>query len=820
MQKGQRDQQEHAIKIWGASQNNLKGFNLTLPREEWIVITGLSGSGKSSLAFETLFAEGQRRYLESLSFASRTLIRQLPRAEVDWVEGLPPTLAVGLRSRSPDRRATVGTETDIHQLLALLFGGGALPHSPETGEPLLHFTQEELLHALLSAGSEGDRFLLMAPLDTPSTSTQEYVEELIRLGYLRLRVGGKGGTILRLDEKTPPEREPLDLVIDRFSLREGIEDRLRESIRLALDLGNGRLLLGRADGTEEDRLFSTTAYCSHLNQSFPPLRSAHFLYNSPYGACPICEGSGWKEEGILCESCDGLRLNPYSLAARLDGKGIAQIMALTLLEAEEWIASLQPKKPHLHKLYQELLPRIRERLECLIQLGLGYLTLDRSAPTLSTGELRRVDLAAQISQHLTGLLYILDEPSQGLHPKDLHYLKKVLQGLKERGNTLVVVEHSPPLIEAADWIVELGPGAGRCGGELLYSGPIASFKERQENSPTAPWLRGERSLLDHARWRKESQDTLTLSHLSCHHLKDLTLSLPLGRLIAIAGPSGSGKSTLLFDEVAPRVTRALQGEIHLEGVHGEPPHIQRLLTIEQRFGSNSPRSFPATYLGIFPLLRQLLAETPLARMRGIRPADLSLHKRSLRCERCEGLGIVKMPMNFLPDFWATCDQCEGTRYQKQALQLRWKGHNIAEWLDLAAEEALPFFEVLPQIYQPLSQLVALGMGYLKLGQPFTTLSGGEMQRLSLVKELKRKHPDPTLYLMDEPSSGLHLEDTLLLLKILQSLVDEGHTVCYISHDPKLLQTADWIIELGPGSGAAGGEIVWKGRANSYSLHLN
>ncbi len=744
-------QSKISIKLKGCSEHNLNGFDLEIPKGKLTVVTGVSGSGKSSLAFDTLHAEGQRRYMEGLSIRYRRSLRQLPKPSIEAIDGLSPTLAVEQSAASLSRRSTVGTQTDTHDLLALLFARLGTQHSPTTGEPLTRQTHQQIVDTILKENPDRSRLTLLSSIEIFDETLEEATTRLEKMGYIRLRIDGRD---VDLSEEKPTGKFNLvEVVVDRLVVKPGIRDRLSDSLKLALRLGRGACKVN-------DRFFSEVYVSPDTGERFPPLVSADFNFNSVHGVCPTCQGTG-------CDDCNHTRLKKQSRHVRLDGRTLPELLALPVSNLQ-----LNLTGP----VAAELLPRLQARLACLMEIGLGYLSLDRRGDTLSVGEAQRVQLAAQVGADLSGVIYVLDEPSRGLHRADTTRLGDTLLRLRDLGNTLVVVEHDPHLISRADHIVELGPGAGTHGGQLIYSGPLSKWTNRPKPLP-------------YAKPRSKPTEFHQVRHATLHNLQNLHLDIPLHRLVGFCGLSGAGKSTLLLDHLAPDLQPSI---------------------IDQRAAGLSPTSIPATYIGLMPLLRALLAETPLARARGYTASHFSLTKRGGRCENCQGLGRLRVKMDFLPDVYAPCDVCDGTRYNFEALQITWKGHSIADLLSLTAEQALPILANLPDLARRLQLLSDLGLNYLTLGQSFATLSGGERQRLKLVTELARKRQTPTLYILDEPSAGLHAHDIQKLSTILQRLIESGHTVWLIEHNLDLLRQCDHLIEMGPGGGPQGGKVIFEG----------
>lgn len=906
------------IYLKGCRQHNLKNFSLFLPKQAITVLTGVSGSGKSSLAFDTLFAEGQRRYLEYLSFQAKTQIKQMAKPEIDFIEGLSPTLAVGQRRQALSPWGTLATYTDLYDFLALLYSHVGKQHSPVTGKPLVRYSRQEIIHAILQEYLPGTRLQLLAPIKLDHEKIEQVLSRLQQMGFIRLKIGEQEWT----SDMPPPSGENIshvDVVVDRLEMKEGIRERLAASVETALDLSQG-ILKVQEGRSGPFRYFTEVYVCPETSLSFAPLEPIDFNFNSPRGACPACLGQGGQEQvnpsllfedsegfiierlrlildmlpkktavpfqailqtfldhqqidettsiqdlsplqlqqllygstevlkyqikiqgenqsiqttwqGIIpflnrllqekkfkreedlsfiewsrCSVCQGGRLKPESLACLIEGKNIADFCKLSvdecLQEIQTWTFPSQ-KEP----IAKEILPHLQTRLQFLQRVGLGYLELNRTGRTLSDGEGQRVQLASQIGAKLSGLIYILDEPSLGLHRQDIQYLQKVIQELKELGNTLIIVEHERHLISQADHLVELGPGSGEHGGEITFQGSYQALLE-DPASLTGQWLSGKRQFPPPPK-RKLQSGRLEVHDASLHHLQNFSANIPLNGLVGFCGVSGSGKSTLVMDLIGT--------QLHNYFSQGLPPSslkgygsIKRLIRGEKKAERFSARSIPATYVGLMTPLRQLFAETRLAKARGYSASRFSLNKKGGRCEACEGLGRLKVSMQFMPDLFIACEVCQGRRYNHETLQVTWENKNFAEVLDLSIEEAADFFRPIPSLFPTLEFMQELGLGYLTLGQPFNTLSGGEIQRLKLAADLLRPSQEPTLYLLDEPSAGLHFEDINKLIVILHRLIDQGHSIFMIEHHLDLLRQADWLIELGPGGGPQGGKLLFEG----------
>ena len=815
------------IKLRGCRQHNLKSLSIDLPKGALIAITGVSGSGKSSLAFDTLYAEGQRRYLEYLSTDARKSIKQLPKPDIDIAEGLSPTLAIGQRHTSLSRTSTVATHTDIHDFLALLFATIGQQHSPKTGKPLTCYTRQEIVEAIMADYPAGAKMQLIAPVARHGETANETLMRLQRSGFIRILVDGT-----EWESGTPDETASIEVVIDRLVMKDDIRDRLAGSIETALDLSQG--ILKVIEGRDGAATHYTEVFLDpDTGESFPPLEPRDFSFVSPRGACPICAGAGGREhtrekdangdgdasddpffvQWEACPECHGARLKVESLACRIAGRNIAELTQLSVSDLLKAIAGWELEEREA-TIASELLPDITSRLQFLEEVGLGYLELDRRGNTLSEGEKQRVQLASLIGAKLSGILYVLDEPSQGLHPQDIDHLRGVLKTLRDLGNTVVIVEHNKSLIEAADHVVEIGPGAGIHGGEVTFAGTTQALKTAADTA-TGPWLAGTAKLPEKKR-RRKATGALALGPVSHHNLKGLELEIPLGQLVAFCGVSGSGKSTLAIDVVAQTLAPLVAGNGDDSAVIRGYENIERLAVTGQQQAGLSPRSMPATYLGIMTPLRRLFSETKLAKARGYDARRFSLNARGGRCEACKGLGTVRVDMQFMPDVWLPCDVCHGRRYNYETLQVNFKGVSVGDVLDMSIEDGARLFEHIPDIAMRLELATELGLGYLSLGQRFTTVSGGEAQRLKLVRDLASRSLKRTLYIMDEPSAGLHFEDVKKLVKILHRLVDAGHSVIAIDHNMDVIQQADTVIEMGPKGGPEGGKVIFQGTIDALA----
>jgi excinuclease ABC subunit A len=918
-----------SIRVRGARVHNLRDVDIDLPRDRLVVLTGVSGSGKSSLAFDTIYAEGQRRYIEGLSAYARQFLDQLEPPDVDLIEGLPPTVAIDQKSGAASPRSTVATVTEIHDYLRLLYARAGVPHCPDCGEPIRSQTAEQMIASVLGLG-EGRKVIVLAPIVRGRKGQHLDAFRAIRqAGLIRARVDGE--TIELADE--PPKlaktkAHDIEAVVDRLVVREGIRARLADSVDLALRLGDGALVLSiqQEDGSWADRSQSTTLACLRCGLGVPEIEPRTFSFNSPYGACPSCDGLGvvsafdpdlvapdrsgsisggaiaaWaalpaksREEvrgddrliallnrhkitpetpldswpskalreffeggstgkgkppypGVLvelqavyealpdrrrepldafrsdlpCPSCGGARLRPEARGVTIDGTPIHALTAMTADRARAYLSSLRFEPP-LDRVGPPIVAEVADRLAFLERVGLGYLTLDRPAETLSGGELQRVRLASQIGSGLVGVCYVLDEPTAGLHPRDTDRLLASLRDLRDRGNSVLVVEHDEATIRAADWVVDLGPGAGPDGGRIVAVGTPDSLEETEPGtSATLRHLRGGAgapaqadSLIPPTEARlARSPGRIVISGASEHNLRSIDVEIPIGSLTCVSGVSGSGKSSLVLDILARASRRALEGTGPRPGSHRSISgldQIDKQILIDQSPIGRTPRSTPATYTGVFDDIRRLYANTREAKVRGYGPGRFSFNTRGGRCESCEGQGVRRIEMTFLPDLDIPCESCRGLRFDRATLECRYKGKSLGEVLLMRVDEARALFENVPKVARGLDALHEAGLGYITLGQSSTTLSGGEAQRVKLASELGRVATGRTLYILDEPTTGLHFADVDNLLRILLRLADLGNTVVVIEHNPDVLRAADWLIDLGPDAGDAGGSLVAMG----------
>ncbi|HBR28027.1 MAG TPA: excinuclease ABC subunit UvrA [Firmicutes bacterium] len=921
------------IVIKGARVNNLKNIDLEIPRDQLVVMTGLSGSGKSSLAFDTIYAEGQRRYVESLSAYARQFLGQMDKPDVDYIEGLSPAISIDQKSTSRNPRSTVGTVTEIYDYFRLLFARIGHPFCPHCQQPIAKQTVEQIVDQVMAFPAE-TKFQVMAPLVRGRKG--EYTKvftDLKKEGFVRVRVDGE---IRGLDEEielAKYKQHWIDVVVDRLVHRPGIEQRLADSIELALQLGKGLVIIAPLSG--EESLFSTNFACPQCGFSFEEITPRMFSFNSPYGACSSCDGLGFKMEidpakvldenrslkegavlawsshesswslqyllsvarhygldpnlplkdatpaqrdailhgtgkekipvvyqgdngrqwqhqvrfeGIInnlnrryrrteseairqdienkfmtirpCSSCQGARLSPETLSVKIGPYNISQVSALSVVEARSFFSTLELTENE-RIIAKQVLKEIDQRLGFLVDVGLDYLTIDRTAGSLSGGEAQRIRLATQVGSSLVGVLYILDEPSIGLHQRDNRLLIKTLLNLRDLGNTLIVVEHDEEMMRAADYLVDIGPGAGAHGGEIVAAGDFATLT-RCPQSITGAYLSGRRQIPLPVLRRPNNGKWLKIKGAQEHNLKQIDVNIPLGCFVAVTGVSGSGKSTLINDILYPVLARRLNrattiypgSHQKIEGIQ----HLDKVINIDQSPIGRTPRSNPATYTGVFDEIRTIFAETAEAKMRGYKPGRFSFNVKGGRCEACSGDGIIKIEMHFLPDVYVPCEVCKGKRYNRETLEVKYKGKSISDILEMTVEGALEFFANHPKIRRRLQTLYDVGLGYIRLGQSATTLSGGEAQRVKLSTELSKRSNGRTFYILDEPTTGLHFADVEKLLEILQRLVDSGNTVIVIEHNLDVIKTADYLIDLGPEGGTRGGEVVVAGTPEEVANH--
>ncbi len=917
--------------VRGAREHNLKDVSLDLPRNALVVFTGLSGSGKSSLAFDTIFAEGQRRYVESLSAYARQFLGQMDKPDVDFIEGLSPAVSIDQKSTNRNPRSTVGTITEVYDYLRLLFARAGTPHCPTCGRVIARQQPSQIVDRVLEL-DEGTRFQVLAPVVRGRKG--EYVElfaELQTKGYSRARVDGVVHSLAEPPKLKKQEKHTIEVVVDRLTVKPDAKRRLTDSVETALGLGGGLVVLDFVDLPEDDphreRTFSEHLACLYDDLSFEELEPRSFSFNSPYGACSECHGLGtrkevdpelvvpdpdksfaegaiqpwssghnieyfgrlvqalgdamgfnlktrWRNltkaqqqavlhghdtevhvryrnrygrersyytafEGVVtflerrhgeaesetsrdrfegymrevpCPVCGGARLKPEVLAVTLADHSIAQVAAMSIGDCAIFLRGLELDNRQ-RIIAERVLKEVNARLGFLLDVGLDYLSLDRAAATLAGGEAQRIRLATQIGSGLVGVLYVLDEPSIGLHQRDNRRLIDTLIRLRDLGNTLIVVEHDEDTIHAADWVVDIGPGAGEHGGQVVVSGTVADLLASKD-SVTGMYLSGRRSIeVPTTRRPRDKQRQLTIVGAREHNLRDVTVDIPLGQLVAVTGVSGSGKSTLINDILAAVLVNQLNGSREVPGRHTRINglgHLDKVVRVDQSPIGRTPRSNPATYTGVFDHVRKLFAETTEAKVRGYLPGRFSFNVKGGQCEACSGDGTIKIEMNFLPDVYVPCEICHGARYNRETLEVHFKGKTISEVLDLPIEQAATFFEAVPAISRHLKTLVDVGLGYVRLGQPAPTLSGGEAQRVKLASELQKRQTGRTIYVLDEPTTGFHFEDIRKLLVVLGRLVDQGNSVVVIEHNLDVIKTADWVIDMGPEGGSGGGTVVAQG----------
>ncbi len=834
------------IKIKGAREHNLKNINLEIPRDKMVVFTGLSGSGKSSLAFDTIFAEGQRRYIESLSAYARQFLGKFDKPDVDEIEGLSPAISIDQKSHSGNPRSTVATITEIYDYLRVLFARAGKPHCPNCGREITRQTAEEIVDTIIDftrKDQSGKNILILAPVVRGRKG--EYYQMLydfLNSGFREVRIDGKLHSLRDKITLSRYKQHTIELVVDRIPAEVDfrVKDsrlRLAEAVESALKYGEDVVTVV----TSEEVSLSAKFTCPVDGFSFPEIEPRLFSFNSPFGACEACHGLGtedvWSEK--ICPVCLGKRLRPEALAVLLENKNIAQVAALSVEHAREFFEKFEQKlsggktgrkesesaeeaRMSAYIVAEIPLREILARLKFLVNVGLEYLTLDRKAGTLSGGEAQRIRLASQIGSRLVGTLYILDEPTIGLHQRDNAKLIKTLHDLRDLGNTIIVVEHDEETIRESDYLVDVGPGAGIHGGKIVAAGALPYIlKDPKQKSLTLEFLRGEKSIPVPEERRKVTRDNefLKIKSASANNLKNIDAAIPLRRMTAVTGVSGSGKSSLVYDVLYKTVANRFNGANYKPGKHAGIlglEYINRIVNMDQSPIGRTPRSNPATYVGAWTFIRDLFAATDDARVRGYKPGRFSFNVPGGRCENCEGHGVIAIEMHFLPTVYVPCDVCKGKRFDRETLEVEYKGKNIYGILKMTIEEAAEFFEDIPWLHDRLQILEEVGLGYLELGQSATTLSGGEAQRVKLSAELGKRDTRRTLYLLDEPTTGLHFADVDNLLKVLQRLVDRGNTVVVIEHNLDVIKAADWVIDLGPEGGERGGEIVAEGTPEAVS----
>lgn len=829
------------IIIRGAREHNLKNISLELPRNKMTVITGLSGSGKSSLAFDTIFAEGQRRYVESLSAYARQFLGQMSKPAVDEIEGLSPAISIDQKAHSANPRSTVATITEIYDYLRVLYARIGEPHCPICNKRIQRMTIDEMVDLLLRrveeahavpkkkkklAGvNEGELVILSPVVRGRKGEYHQLLQDFYASGFLEVRVDGEWYS---LREQVPLERyqtHTIELMIDRIPLgwpvagNKALRSRLTEAVEIAMDRSEGAVLGLLDDGSEH--LMSARFSCPDDGFAFPEIEPRLFSFNSPYGACSTCNGLGMKDlfSEEVCSACNGARLRTDALHVLIQGKSIVEVTSMPITNAADFFVTINLSPTH-KTIAEPVLREVLGRLSFLLDVGLEYLSLNRKAGTLSGGEAQRIRLASQIGSRLVGALYVLDEPTIGLHQRDNAKLIETLRKLRDLGNTILVVEHDEDTIAAADYLVEIGPGAGRHGGEVVAAGPMPGILKDQ-NSLTCAYLRGDRSIPYPAKRRPKAKEHLVIVKASENNLKNLTVKIPLRRFTCVTGVSGSGKSTLMIDVLYRTLARRLNGATFEAGAHEDITGIDwldKIVDVDQSPIGRTPRSNPATYTGIWNHVRELYSLTPEARVRGYQVGRFSFNVPGGRCEHCEGNGQIAIEMHFLPTVYVPCDICKGKRFNRETLEVRYREKTIADVLEMTIEEATKFFQDIPPIHDRTKILEEVGLGYLQLGQAATTLSGGEAQRVKLATELARRDTGKTFYLLDEPTTGLHFEDIRKLLEVLHRLVARGNTVVVIEHNLDIIKNADWVLDLGPEGGDKGGRLVAEGTPEDVAKH--
>lgn len=840
---------DDGIVVKGAKEHNLKNVSVTIPRNKITVFTGLSGSGKSSLAFDTVYAEGQRRYVESLSAYARNFLEQLKKPDVDSITGLSPAIAIDQKSVGTNPRSTVGTVTEIYDYLRLLYAKVGVPECPIHHIPVSSQTPQQIIEEIFKKG-QGAKFYVLAPM--ASGKKGEFLAEFQRWakkGFVKAKVDGKIIELGKATKLAKTKTHDIDLVVDQLILKDSMKLRLSESINTALSMANGRVIIETLDG--ERTSYSLHSACPTCGYSFPEIEPRMFSFNNPRGACQTCNGLGtldlveeeqfsdgevggkkldkvvYKYKGkktsdeddeesedldlSACPDCKGARLRPEALSVHIADKNISELSDLGADELRDWMAAVKWRSKD-QLIADKIVKQIISRLDYLIRVGTAYLSLSRPARTLSGGEAQRIRLATQVGSSLIGVLYVMDEPSIGLHPRDHHRLLEIIGELKDRGNTILLVEHDEDTIRYADFVVDLGPRAGRLGGEMMAQGTPEELA-KNPNSMTGQYLNGKMRIPIPKERRKGNGHVLRLSGATGNNLRDVTMEIPMGTFTTVTGVSGSGKSTLIIDTLykilAQYYYKASAMPSPFKRIEGLDK-IDKVIDINQKPIGRTPRSTPATYVGLFPMIRDLFANLPDSKLRGYEPGRFSFNVKGGRCETCMGHGQIRMEMHFLSDVFVTCDTCLGKRYNRETLNIKYKTKSISDILDMNVSEALEFFKHHPQIYRKVETLHRVGLDYMTLGQSSTTLSGGEAQRVKLSKELSKRGTGKTLYILDEPTTGLHFDDVRKLVELLQDLADQGNTVLVIEHNMEVVKTSDHVIDLGPDGGKGGGYIVATG----------
>jgi excinuclease ABC subunit A len=815
------------IKIKGAREHNLKNIDLSIPRETITVITGPSGSGKSSLAIDTIYAEGQRRYVESLSAYARQFIDQLHKPDVDYIEGLSPSISIDQKTVSRSPRSTVGTITEIYDYMRVLYTRIGRPYCYKCGSIISKQESEDIIHSVMFL-PQGSRLQILAPIvrDRKGEYRKE-LQEMRREGFIRARIDGEMTDLTQDITLKKHKRHTIEIVVDRLIIKPGIERQIKDAIETALTYSDTVVI--NLIEKHRDILFSKTTVCLNCGISYPQITPMFFSFNSKQGACPKCNGLGFEnieedsieiEEYKYCKQCGGLRLRKEALSIKIQGLNIAEFAKMSVKDALFFINNLRLAERE-QIIASRILREVNDRLSFLEKVGLSYLTLDRSSLTLSGGETQRIRLATQLGSSLTGVLYILDEPSIGMHPRDCRKLLESLSEIKDAGNTVIIVEHDEETIRWADYVVDMGPGAGLRGGWVVTSGRPDEI-EISEESITGKYLSGSMSI-DIPLVRRNPREFIRIVGAREFNLKDISVNIPLRTFTCVTGVSGSGKSTLVLEILYKALCKEIYGSRLIPGRYKEIIGIDKIdgvRFVDQSPLGKTPRSNPATYTGVFSFIRELFAYVPDSRIRGYTPSRFSFNLSGGRCESCRGDGLIKVEMHFLPDVYISCDTCKGKRYNKETLEIRYKGRNIAEILGMTVSEALQFFSSNPAIRKKLEVLEDVGLGYLQLGQPASTLSGGEAQRVRLSKELGKKSTGNTLYILDEPTTGLHFVDIEKLLNVINSLIDSGNTVIIIEHNLDVIKSADYIIDLGPEGGDEGGKVIAEGTPEEISENAN
>ncbi|OGY58971.1 MAG: ABC-ATPase UvrA [Candidatus Colwellbacteria bacterium RIFCSPLOWO2_12_FULL_44_13] len=828
------------IIIRGAREHNLKNINLEIPRDKMVVFTGLSGSGKSSLAFDTIFAEGQRRYIESLSAYARQFLGKLDKPDVDDIQGLSPAISIDQKSHSANPRSTVATITEIYDYLRVLFARAGTPHCPQCGKEIRKMTIEEIVDSVIAISEQNKaqkNIVLLAPVVRGRKG--EYYQllyDFLNSGFSEARIDGKMVSLRERIELSRHKQHTIELVVDRIPSGLDFTDkdnrlRLSEAVESAVKYGNDVVTII----TDKEVSLSAKFTCPEDGFSFPEIEPRLFSFNSPYGACQACNGLGtedlWSEK--ICPVCTGKRLRPEALSVLIEGKNISSVVQMSISHAAEFFEKLlKSKDTWVTEIGEAPMREIRSRLKFMLNVGLDYLTLERKAGTLSGGEAQRIRLASQIGSYLVGTLYVLDEPTIGLHQRDNAKLIETLHELRDLGNTIIVVEHDEETIRESDYLVDIGPAAGVHGGYIVAQGPIPEIiKDKKQNSPTLDYLRGKKFIEIPKTRRKvtDNHDFLKIRGATENNLQNINVDLPLRRLVAVTGVSGSGKSTLVYDVVYKALSNRFNGSAYKPGAVKSIlglEYVNRAVNVDQSAIGRTPRSNPATYVGAWTHIRDLFAAAPDARVRGYKPGRFSFNVKGGRCENCEGHGLIAIEMHFLPTVYVQCDICKGKRFDRETLEVKYspsgkssEGKNIYEVLQMTIEEATSFFEDIPWLHEKLKILDEVGLGYLQLGQPAPTLSGGEAQRIKLSAELGKRDTRRTVYLLDEPTTGLHFADIEKLLMVLQRLVDRGNTVVVIEHNLDVIKSADWVIDLGPEGGDKGGKVVAVGTPEQVSKRV-